>query len=208
MERGRRRVVFPSGAGGKEPACQCRRCQRPRFDPWVGKVSWKRKWLLTPVFCLGNLMERRARRATVHKVTKSWTRLKRLNTHAQEVSRLGQEKQAISEVWGYWGTAGMLGAEEDTRRRDRTGFQAPESRLRSWAGSGSPLAPPLDKVSGFLPSPSFLLPAAFPCCLLWGLCWRSCLACHCAGPCTFQRSGSLLPTISQEEMARAGPRPR
>ena len=46
-------MVFPSGAGGEEPACQSRRCQRPRFDPWVGKVSWKRKWLPTPVFLPG-----------------------------------------------------------------------------------------------------------------------------------------------------------
>ena len=53
MERGRRQVVFPSGAGGKEPACQCRRCQRPRFDPWVGKVSWRRKWQPTPLFMPG-----------------------------------------------------------------------------------------------------------------------------------------------------------
>ena len=60
-------------------------------------------------------MDRGAWRATVHTVTKSRTRLKRLNTHAQEVRRLGQEKQAISEVWGYWRTAGMLGAEADGR---------------------------------------------------------------------------------------------
>ena len=25
-------------------------CRRPRFDPWVGKVSWRREWLITPVF--------------------------------------------------------------------------------------------------------------------------------------------------------------
>ena len=23
---------------------------RPGFDPWVGKVSWRREWLSTPVF--------------------------------------------------------------------------------------------------------------------------------------------------------------
>ena len=22
----------------------------PRFDPWVGKISWRRKWQPTPVF--------------------------------------------------------------------------------------------------------------------------------------------------------------
>ena len=24
--------------------------QRPRFDPWVGKIPWRREWLPTPVF--------------------------------------------------------------------------------------------------------------------------------------------------------------
>ena len=26
---------------------------RPGFDPWVGKISWRREWLPTPVFLLG-----------------------------------------------------------------------------------------------------------------------------------------------------------
>ena len=26
---------------------------RPRFDPWIGKISWRRKWQSTPVFLLG-----------------------------------------------------------------------------------------------------------------------------------------------------------
>ena len=36
--------------GGKESACQCRRCE---FDPWVGKILWRRKWQPTPEFLLG-----------------------------------------------------------------------------------------------------------------------------------------------------------
>ena len=35
---------------GKEPACQCRRLRRRRFDPWVGKIPCSRKWQLTSVF--------------------------------------------------------------------------------------------------------------------------------------------------------------
>ena len=31
---------------GKESACQCR---RHRFDPWVRKIPWRRKWQPTPV---------------------------------------------------------------------------------------------------------------------------------------------------------------
>jgi len=33
---------FPGGTRGKESACQCRRYKRRRFDPWVGKIPWKR----------------------------------------------------------------------------------------------------------------------------------------------------------------------
>ena len=36
-------LVFPGGASDKKPSCQCRRCKRCRFYPWVGKVPWRRK---------------------------------------------------------------------------------------------------------------------------------------------------------------------
>ena len=45
-----------SGANGKESACQCRRCTKPkrqRFDPCDGKIPWSRKWQPTPVFLPG-----------------------------------------------------------------------------------------------------------------------------------------------------------
>ena len=35
---------------GTESACQCRRF---RFDHWVGKILWRRKWEPTPVFLPG-----------------------------------------------------------------------------------------------------------------------------------------------------------
>ena len=35
---------------GKGSACQCRRC---RFNPWVRKIPWRRKWQPTPVFLPG-----------------------------------------------------------------------------------------------------------------------------------------------------------
>ena len=47
---------FPGGTSGKEPACQCRRYKRLRFDPWVGKIPWRRKWQPTPVFLPGNFL--------------------------------------------------------------------------------------------------------------------------------------------------------
>ena len=40
---------FPHGSAGKETACQCRRCKKCEFNPWVGKIPWRRKWQPTPV---------------------------------------------------------------------------------------------------------------------------------------------------------------
>ena len=31
----------------------CPQCGRPGFDPWVGKIPWRRKWQPTPVFLPG-----------------------------------------------------------------------------------------------------------------------------------------------------------
>lgn len=33
---------FPGGATIKEPAGQCGKYRRPRFDAWVGKIPWRR----------------------------------------------------------------------------------------------------------------------------------------------------------------------
>ena len=44
---------FPGGARAKELACQCRRRKRRRFDPWIRKTPWRRKWHSIPVFLLG-----------------------------------------------------------------------------------------------------------------------------------------------------------
>ena len=51
--------------------------QESWFTPWVGKICWRRKWQPTPVFFLENPTHREASQATVHGVTKSWTRLKK-----------------------------------------------------------------------------------------------------------------------------------
>jgi len=67
---------FPGGASGKEPTCQCGRHKRLRFDPWVGKIPWRRKWQPTPVFLPGEGMDREAWWAVVHIGAKSWARLK------------------------------------------------------------------------------------------------------------------------------------
>ena len=46
-------IVLCRCLSDKESACQCRRHRRHRFDPWVGKIPWSRKWQSTPVFLPG-----------------------------------------------------------------------------------------------------------------------------------------------------------
>ena len=57
----RRWVVFKLVAlSGKEPACQCRRCTRHEFDPWVRKIPWMRAWQHTPIFSPGGFHGQRS----------------------------------------------------------------------------------------------------------------------------------------------------
>ena len=73
---------FSGGASSKEPTCQCRRCKRHVFNPWVRKNPWRRAWQPTPVFLPGESHGQKILVATVHGVAKSWTQLKQLSMHA------------------------------------------------------------------------------------------------------------------------------
>ena len=52
---------LPWWLGGSESTCQCR---RQRFNPWIRKIPWRRKWQPTPGFLPGKF-------PTVHRVAKS-----------------------------------------------------------------------------------------------------------------------------------------
>ena len=41
---------LPGGSAGKESPLQC---GRPGFNPWAGKIPWRREQLPTPVFWPG-----------------------------------------------------------------------------------------------------------------------------------------------------------
>ena len=58
---------FEHWLSGKESTCSRRRC---RFDPWVGKIPWRRKWQPTPVFLPGKSHGRGVCQATVHGVVR------------------------------------------------------------------------------------------------------------------------------------------
>ena len=55
----------------KEFTCQCRRCRWQGFNPWVGKIHWRKKRPPLQYSCLENSMDREAGWATAHVVSKS-----------------------------------------------------------------------------------------------------------------------------------------
>ena len=59
-----RYVLLVSGLlwwlGDKESRCRCWRCGRCGFNPWVRKITWRRKWQPTPEFLPGKSHGRRS----------------------------------------------------------------------------------------------------------------------------------------------------
>ena len=55
-------------------------CQRPEFNPWVGKIPWRRKWQPTLVLLPEESHEQRSLVVTAHGFTESDT-TERLGTH-------------------------------------------------------------------------------------------------------------------------------
>ena len=54
----------------------CLQCRRPTFNPWVGKIHWRKDGDPLQYSCLENSTDRGAWWATDHGVTKSWTWLR------------------------------------------------------------------------------------------------------------------------------------
>ena len=71
-----------SGTTDKEPTCQCRRGKRHEFDPWLGKIPW-RKWQPAPVFWPWKSYRQRNLMGYSPSGHKSWTQL-RLNHHHRD----------------------------------------------------------------------------------------------------------------------------
>ena len=51
---------FPVGSAVRDPPTMQDACRRCGFDPWVGKIPWRRKWQPTPVFLPGKSHEQRS----------------------------------------------------------------------------------------------------------------------------------------------------
>ena len=71
-EEGRYNHEFRIKAQHKESTCKCRRCV---FNPWAGKIPWRREWQPTPVFLPEESLGQRSLVGYSLRVTKSRTRL-------------------------------------------------------------------------------------------------------------------------------------
>ena len=113
---------LPQWLSGKESACQCRRCRRCRLIPGLRRSSGGGNGNQLQYSCRENSMYRGTCRATVHGVTRSWTQLKRLSTHAKQ----HQGFPGGSMVKNLPASAGDVGL-------------IPESRRSPEADNGNPL---------------------------------------------------------------------
>ena len=172
----------------------CSQCGRPGFNPWVGKIPWRRKWQPTPVFCLENPRDRGAWRATVHVVTKSRTRLSDFTFFLSFLSPhldAGCYKVCLTLVTDLQGNCNF----------GRSGGPLRFPAGASWVGPGNPCGPVSTPVAGGLhlgpPGPPFILQGwvlerlqagprpTGPC--LSRPCWKSPEPGHIPHPLTFRR---------------------
>ena len=80
----------PRWYSGKLHTCQCRRC---RFNPWVRKIPWRRKWQPTPVFLPGKSRGHWSLVGYCHGVSYSLTWL---STHSKSLD------DSSFELWRSW----------------------------------------------------------------------------------------------------------
>ena len=63
---------LPRWQRGKESTCQCRRCS---FDPWVGQIPWRKKWLPILIFLPRKLHGQKNLADWSPWISKRWTQL-------------------------------------------------------------------------------------------------------------------------------------
>ena len=89
---------FPGSTSVREVNCECR---RRRFDPWVGKIPWRRKWQPTLEFLPGKSHRWKDLAGYNHGAAKSWTQL----------SCWTQNSIQVIAVRGREGNQGLMEAE-------------------------------------------------------------------------------------------------
>ena len=113
-----------SGAGGKESACQGRRCKRWGFNPWACNILWRRKWQPTPIFIHGKPHGQRS--------------LVGYSPQGHKELDMTEHTSSIKEVWGQsWKRrASVFGSSDKGKAEDFPGGQVAKNPPSSAGGVG------------------------------------------------------------------------
>ena len=84
----------------------CLQCGRPGFDPWIGKISWRRAWQYSPVFLTGE-SPWTEEPGGVHGAKKSQTRLRdsQFHTFTFKVIKLGLKWTRVTQLASWFAAA-------------------------------------------------------------------------------------------------------
>ena len=96
---------FPGGSAGKESTCNA----GAGFNPWVGKIPWRRERLPTPLFWPGEFHGL----YTVRGAANSWTRLNNFHVHSEFYIVIQKFKRPTSFVFHLCETANEEPLHED-----------------------------------------------------------------------------------------------
>ena len=121
------KYVLPRWLSGKESTCQCRRCKRCRFDPWIGKIPWRRKWQPTPVLLPGKSHGRRSLAGYSPRGSKSVGHdlaTEQHNNRIQENATVLDSLPAHSELWDRRRVSIAVGALQSTHSGPGSPFTA------------------------------------------------------------------------------------
>ena len=88
---------LPWWLSGEESACQCKRCG---FDPWIGKIPWRRKWQHIPVFLPGESHGKKSLAGYSPKGHQESDMTEQLSMHAREKVRsvFSRETEPIGHI--------------------------------------------------------------------------------------------------------------
>ena len=85
---------FPRGSDARV----CLQCGRPKFNPWVGMIPWRRKWHPTPVFLSGKSHGQRSLTSYSPWFHKESDTTEQLHFHFCFLP----QGSCHLHIWGYW----------------------------------------------------------------------------------------------------------
>ena len=129
-------------ASGKESTRQCRRCKRLGFNPWIGKIPWRRKWQPTPVFLPGECCGQRGLAGYSPRGRREWDTTER-RTQTAPPAHAGPEADGRAHAPAHKPSRGSAPAEMLLRGRQRAAtFRERDRACAPSLGTLPPGSPP------------------------------------------------------------------